>query len=396
MDSTTTTKRSTRAPPRRAKKDGEAPVFLQKTYQMITECPPAIASWSDAGDTFIVKDSDALSGQLPKFFKHNNFRSFVRQLNFYGFRKLRTDGALISDRPAHWWEFRHEKFIKGRPELLAQIKRANHYETPANDQSEVVEDLRSEVSMLKDRIDEMGQTIEHLTGLVDRLMLDRQQQPPRHPHDDRQHQHQPPLPPAPLSRAPSTPPLDHSKKRRLQQPRLQESVSIDILRSFEHAAGPMVGGVADEAEMLSQLSLDGNSVDAEDADFDRSLALFDFALESPPNEPNTPPSAMAPVPVAPPLAAVGPTTAVHATTVPLTPAPAATVPLTTDSGLPLTVGGAVGTVEMPPVAPFLAQAAIGAFITKLAEAGSNAAAANAMEGAPLLRTLSSSSMVVSA
>ena len=44
-------------------------------------------------------------------------------------RKLRTDGALIPDRPTHWWEFRHEKFLKGRPELLAQIKRANHYES---------------------------------------------------------------------------------------------------------------------------------------------------------------------------------------------------------------------------------------------------------------------------
>mmetsp|Transcript_76601 Transcript_76601/g.219779 ORF Transcript_76601/g.219779 Transcript_76601/m.219779 type:complete len:175 (-) Transcript_76601:13-537(-) len=126
---------SVRAAPRRARKDpNEAPVFLQKTFQMVDTCPDDIGGWSENGDTFIVKDMEAFANLLPKFFKHKNFRSFVRQLNFYGFRKLRTDGALISERPAHWWEFRHEKFMKGKVEWLTQIKRANHYEQSPSDQ----------------------------------------------------------------------------------------------------------------------------------------------------------------------------------------------------------------------------------------------------------------------
>jgi len=71
---------------------GAAPVFLRKTYRMIDGCPPELGGWSDAGDTFVVKDQEAFSlMQIPQYFRHNNFSSFVRQLNFYGFRKVKTD-----------------------------------------------------------------------------------------------------------------------------------------------------------------------------------------------------------------------------------------------------------------------------------------------------------------
>jgi hypothetical protein len=56
--------------------------FAQKTFSIFSsqESDP-FCSWNDAGDTIIVKDVAQFSMILPKFFKHSNFQSFVRQLN---------------------------------------------------------------------------------------------------------------------------------------------------------------------------------------------------------------------------------------------------------------------------------------------------------------------------
>ena len=59
--------------------------FLTKTYQLV-EDPSTndVISWNDAGTSFVVwKTADFARDLLPKYFKHNNFSSFVRQLNTY-------------------------------------------------------------------------------------------------------------------------------------------------------------------------------------------------------------------------------------------------------------------------------------------------------------------------
>jgi len=61
------------------------PPFLTKTYDIVDDVSTdEIVSWSRGNNSFVVWDPQAFSlTLLPKYFKHNNFSSFVRQLNTY-------------------------------------------------------------------------------------------------------------------------------------------------------------------------------------------------------------------------------------------------------------------------------------------------------------------------
>lgn len=61
------------------------PPFLGKLYDLVEDSSTNdVVSWSDDNNSFVVwKVAEFSRDLLPKYFKHSNFSSFVRQLNTY-------------------------------------------------------------------------------------------------------------------------------------------------------------------------------------------------------------------------------------------------------------------------------------------------------------------------
>ncbi|XP_026205558.1 heat shock factor protein 1 isoform X2 [Anabas testudineus] len=105
---------------------GNVPAFLTKLWTLVEDpdTDPLIC-WSPSGTSFHVFDQGRFSKEvLPKFFKHNNMASFIRQLNMYGFRKVVhiEQGGLVKPERDDT-EFQHPFFVRGQEHLLENIKR---------------------------------------------------------------------------------------------------------------------------------------------------------------------------------------------------------------------------------------------------------------------------------
>ncbi|XP_038067155.1 heat shock factor protein-like isoform X2 [Patiria miniata] len=101
------------------------PGFLAKLWLLVDDATnDELIGWGPSGNSFVVQNQTHFAKDiLPKFFKHNNMASFIRQLNMYGFRKKANleHGCLKLD--SDEIEFQHPNFVKGRTDLLENIKR---------------------------------------------------------------------------------------------------------------------------------------------------------------------------------------------------------------------------------------------------------------------------------
>lgn len=106
--------------------------------------------WSDDGNSFIVLDEDEFARTLiPELFKHNNYASFVRQLNMYGFHKrvgLSDNSMRASERknktPS---EYSNPYFKRGRPLLLWLIQKPKTTNSKAKGRTKQEENADEEI-----------------------------------------------------------------------------------------------------------------------------------------------------------------------------------------------------------------------------------------------------------
>ena len=121
------------------------PPFLQKLKMIAETVPVDIADWASDGLSYVVKDSDRFEEVLKQHFK-GSLQTFIRQLHFYGFRKLDANSG---------WSFVHKKFLRDRPELVFEIRRKTRSEAAANSVASQLEvqQLRTQVEILQNTVE---------------------------------------------------------------------------------------------------------------------------------------------------------------------------------------------------------------------------------------------------
>ena len=89
--------------------------FLMQLYQILEDKNnEKIIHWGNDGKYFIIENLyDFTEKILPKYYNHNNYASFVRQLNKYNFHKLK----ITPNENA----FQNSLFIKGQKNIISNI-----------------------------------------------------------------------------------------------------------------------------------------------------------------------------------------------------------------------------------------------------------------------------------
>ncbi|GBG26118.1 Heat shock transcription factor, putative [Hondaea fermentalgiana] len=134
------------------------PPFLQKLKKVAETIPGDVSTWNEDGDAYVVKDSDKFELALKKFYK-GSLQTFVRQLHFYGFRKLETQTGA--------WSFTHPNFRRDRPELLSEIRRKSRADAQMTATQVEVQQLKTQVSHLQGVIEDLRSQLDSVLTVLD-------------------------------------------------------------------------------------------------------------------------------------------------------------------------------------------------------------------------------------
>ncbi|KAH9444288.1 hypothetical protein MJO28_000719 [Puccinia striiformis f. sp. tritici] len=121
-----------RAPKPDASGTPQCTAFISKLYHLCGhEEYRSYIRWNGPGDAFVLAHANTEFATLilPKFFRHNNVSSFIRQLNLYNFTRLPTiklldqvDNVQTNSSTSAFSGFSHPHFRRGDENSLALIK----------------------------------------------------------------------------------------------------------------------------------------------------------------------------------------------------------------------------------------------------------------------------------
>jgi hypothetical protein len=176
--------------------------FARAAHTMITKLSeehPDVSSWSESGEMMVITNKEAFVSHLSKFFNTNQFESFSKQLNVYGFKKIGPEWEMLNGTPQllsrstptpgirhneNFYRFWHPHFHRDGKDRLHQVlpearpatkssrkstrtKTSERVEQEDEDPSEDAELLRARVSFLKKNIADMQRKMEEKVAALE-------------------------------------------------------------------------------------------------------------------------------------------------------------------------------------------------------------------------------------
>lgn len=138
--------------------------FLKKTYELLNnKAISSIVTWTEDGKGFIILDIYSFTNTvLPAYFKHNKLSSFIRQLNMYGFHKLKEDQEDI-------YQFCHVDFTRDNKDSINSIRRKSSEALNSVKKDEIVQ-MQQRLQRFKTQQESMESAMKNLENLYSQVI----------------------------------------------------------------------------------------------------------------------------------------------------------------------------------------------------------------------------------
>lgn len=146
------------------------PNFVSSLRIILHDSPKSIISWSRDGSAFYIYDKKTFTKNIQtKYYQSTSFSSFVRQLNFYQFKKVSNDEVKKRLKPKRNSNtllcFHHPHFHRDKPEMMHLIVRKVNQ--TATDREMV--NLKEKYSTLAEKFEDVLKHVAKLSKQVEFL-----------------------------------------------------------------------------------------------------------------------------------------------------------------------------------------------------------------------------------